>query len=166
MFAGEQLTHQDVKEESDMAAETAKDGLKHQFIQIESANWLALQKAQPGRERGLISKQQVKRLYDLFWTAINASLLNKPIQLQDRKSGYWISEGFALVEEIGGTAVTMILAERLAIDAVIDYLKSDTSGYSYDDEMITFIFGQQFSKVSIGLGAEIFLAWVRAIPER
>lgn len=162
-FAGQLITHRDVKEQSDMAVKIAKDGLKYQLIRIENANYETISKAQDRVERKKLSDQLARKLNDLFWTAVNANLLNKPRALNDKESGYWISEGFALVEAVEEKAVTMVLAERLAVDAVIEYVKSEQSGYWYDEQMTGFINAQQNSKTSIGEGAEIYLAWVRII---
>lgn len=60
---------------------------------------------------------------DLYWTAIRADLLNVPSILQSDESGETISEGCAQVEKVDdASGLRMKLSERMAVDAIIEYL--------------------------------------------
>lgn len=132
-----------IQDASKYAVHVAKKGLREQLEKIRLKNHFYL-------------------LEDLCKTAIYADLLNRPTLFEDKNTGAWITEAFANIKASDGDSYencAIELAERLAIDAAVEYFKSIESGL-YEKYMNRFLYEHQHDHGSFGKVAEYYLAWV------
>jgi hypothetical protein len=131
-----------IQNASNYAVNTAEKGLREQLEKIREKNHFYL-------------------LEDLCKKAIYADLLNRPTLFRDTNTGAWITEAFAQIKDSnsdGGESCAIELAERLAIDAAVEYFKGKES-LLYGKYMDRFLYQHQHDHGSFGKAAEYYLAW-------
>jgi len=117
-------------------------------------------------------KRQIRRMkdahkmelvQDLFRAAIRAETMNRPTVFLDESYAELVTYGFALVERLDASTVHYVLAEPVAVHAVMSYLRTE-GGEEYDRLMLQWLIHTQDDheiQAMFGKAAEWFIATVR-----
>ena len=134
-----------IAEQSERAQRMIKDQLKH-------------------RIRTLQQKGHHYLLEDLFATAVRADLMHRPCIFRNLESAKMVTEGFALMlpSTTNAHRLTRELAEPLAVDAIIEYLRGpeNDSKHRYEKYVRELLYHNQDDNSAFGKVTEFYIAWV------
>lgn len=103
-------------------------------------------------------------LEDLFATAVRADLMHNPCIFRNPESAQMVTEGFALLRPSTTDAAELKqeLAEPLAVDAVIEYLRrpENEKEHRYERYFQELLYHSQDDDSAFGKAAEFYIGWV------
>ena len=103
-------------------------------------------------------------LEDLFATVVRADLMHKPCIFRNIESAQMVTEGFALLRPSTTDAAELKqeLAEPLAVDAVIEYLRrpENKTKHRYERYFQELLYHSQDDDSAFGKAAEFYIGWV------
>ena len=125
---------------------------------------LMIEKQLQYRIRTLQQKGHHYLLEDLFATAVRADLMHQPCIFRNLESAKMVTNGFALLLNSTAEAheLRRELAEPLAVDAIIEYLrgpKGETQ-HRYEEYLRELLYHTQDDDSAFGKVTEFYIAWV------
>ena len=103
-------------------------------------------------------------LEDLYATAVRADLMHKPCIFRNLESAQMVTEGFALLQPstTDDSELKQELAEPLAVDAVIEYLRrpENEMKHRYERYLQELLYHNQDDDSAFGKVTEFYIGWV------